>query len=293
METHEIRYFLATARELNFTRAAAACGVSQPALTRAVKKLESELGGALFHRRPGLVALTRFGREMLPTFEAIETGMAAVRERAGKLAEAQASSLRLGVMCTVGPTHLVEILRKLRSKIPDLDVTIVEGAAREVVELVQADEVDVGIAAWPQYPEAIATHRVLDERYAVAMLDSDPMTEVDAVRLAQLSGCSYLERLSCEFDDYYEAKFGEWTIELDVRFASEREDWIQALILAGMGCAIVPEFMHLQPGIVTRPLCEPEVVREVSLIMQRGRRLPAAADAFLRTAAAHKWRPAA
>lgn len=103
METHEIRYFLALARELNFTRAAEASGVSQPALTRAIQKLEAELGGTLFLRRPGQVELTLLGREILPQLEAIAKSMVDVHRRAESVVRARIQSLRLGVMCTVGP----------------------------------------------------------------------------------------------------------------------------------------------------------------------------------------------
>ena len=87
METHEIRYFLATARELNFTRAAGACNVTQPALTRAIKKLETELGGSLFLRRPGRIELTRLARTVMPQLEAIERSMAQVRDEAQSIAD--------------------------------------------------------------------------------------------------------------------------------------------------------------------------------------------------------------
>lgn len=107
METHEVRYFLSLARELNFTRAAEASGVSQPALTRAIQKLEVELGGALFLRRPGQVELTRLGREVLPQLEAIESTMVDVQRRAQSVTRAASNSLRLGAMCTIGPGSLV------------------------------------------------------------------------------------------------------------------------------------------------------------------------------------------
>ena len=66
MEMHQVRYFLAVARELNFTRAAESCNVAQPSLTRAIKQLEDELGGELFRRERSLSHLTELGQRMLP-----------------------------------------------------------------------------------------------------------------------------------------------------------------------------------------------------------------------------------
>ena len=289
MQTHELRYFLATARTLNFTKAATMCGISQPALTRAIKKLESELGGPLFHRRPGNVELTRLGRTLLPRLEEIERGLAEVQSQASALADEQSISLRLGVMCTVGPIHIVDILRKLREKTSDVDVSIQDVRADAVVELLLADEIDVGITAQPSLPEGIALQPLLDERYVVALPDGHPLAAGAAVELAQLEGQSDLERLSCEFDAHFEAVHGNWPFEFNVTYASEREDWIQALIAAGQGCAILPENMQCAPGIVTRPLTGPEVRRTIGLATLRGRQLPEVAQRFLRIAASHRW----
>src|SRR3546814_724285 len=66
MEMHQVRYFLAVARTLNFTRAAEECHVAQPSLTRAIRQLEGELGGDLFRRERPQSQLTELGQRMLP-----------------------------------------------------------------------------------------------------------------------------------------------------------------------------------------------------------------------------------
>ena len=71
MEMHQVRYFLAVADELNFTRAAEKCGVTQPSLTRGIKRLETELGGDLFRRERSLTHLTQLGKLMLPSLKAV------------------------------------------------------------------------------------------------------------------------------------------------------------------------------------------------------------------------------
>ena len=71
LQLHQVRYFLALARTLNFTRAAEQCNVTQPALTKAVHKLEQELGGTLIHRERHLTQLTELGKMILPTLEEI------------------------------------------------------------------------------------------------------------------------------------------------------------------------------------------------------------------------------
>jgi DNA-binding transcriptional LysR family regulator len=82
LQFHQVRYFLALARTLNFTRAAQQCNVSQPALTKAVHKLEQELGSALIHRERHLTKLTELGKLILPTLEEIFAAAEAVRLQA-------------------------------------------------------------------------------------------------------------------------------------------------------------------------------------------------------------------
>ena len=81
MQTQHVRYFLAVCDELNFTRAAKKCGVSQPSLTNAVKRLEREVGGALFVRstRPPHVELTALARKLHPTYVQLDTLLAELR----------------------------------------------------------------------------------------------------------------------------------------------------------------------------------------------------------------------
>jgi DNA-binding transcriptional LysR family regulator len=71
MEMSHVRYFLALCKERNFTRAARRCGVAQPSLTRAIKVLEEEIGGPLFHRRTNGAELTALGADVEPYFAAI------------------------------------------------------------------------------------------------------------------------------------------------------------------------------------------------------------------------------
>src|SRR4029450_6087470 len=79
MQIYQVRYFLALARTLNFTRAAEQCNVTQPALTKAIQKLEQELGGTLIHRERHLTQLTELGKMILPTLEKILAAAEAVR----------------------------------------------------------------------------------------------------------------------------------------------------------------------------------------------------------------------
>jgi DNA-binding transcriptional LysR family regulator len=114
MELHEIRYFLALNKTLNFTKAAEMCNVTQPALTRAIQKLEAELGGLLFSRERGNTHLTELGRLLEPHLTEVLTRTQAARETATRFLRLDSAQLRLGVMCTIGPMRFVGFLSRFR-----------------------------------------------------------------------------------------------------------------------------------------------------------------------------------
>lgn len=271
MELHQIRYFLAVAREQHFSRAASSCNVTQPALTRAIQKLEEEMGSLLFDRRPGRVELTELGRTLLPRFEAALAEVREARLDAKSLVEQKRRKLRLALACTLAPNAAMALIAELKAKVRDLELVIREDKARPIQDMLLRDEVDAAILGLPKYPSDFSVVPLFRERFVVALPHGHRLLKQAAVRLKELDGESYVDRLHCEFDDHFQAQHGEWPIELDVKFVSEREDWIQAMIASNFGCAIVPERLPLLPGIETRPLVDPETYRDISVVTVEGR----------------------
>src|SRR6185437_1258429 len=110
MEMHEIRYFLAVCETLNFTRAAERVNVTQPALTRAIQKIEEELGGQLFRRERNRTHLTDLGQLIRPQLEEVLKRSEAVKSAARGFLKLDNAPLKLGVMCTIGPLRFMSFL---------------------------------------------------------------------------------------------------------------------------------------------------------------------------------------
>ncbi len=290
LETHEIRYFVVLARELHFSRAAEKCCISQPALTRAIRKLEGKLGGLLFDRRPGSIALTELGHAVLPRLEMALAEIQQAKTEAAALASAQPATARIGVMCTSGPSHIVPVLIECADRHEDLALKITEARAATIVDRLLAGDVDIAIAAWPAYPPEIEHSACYTERYAVAVPEKHVLAALNTVPLDQLAGETYLERLNCEFDAHFASQVGAWTVDMDVGISSELEDWIQCLVAHGRGVAIVPEFMPVMAGIRLLPLEGPSVSRTLSILTVRGRRLARPIERLLADLRAVAWR---
>jgi len=289
MELHQIRYFLALAEVLNFTRAAEKCGVSQPSLTRAIKSLEKELGGQLVRRERNRTHLTELGRMVKPRLEQALSLTELARAEAIDFAAMSTASLTLGVMCTIGPSRLISLIEHLATRVPHLELKLREASGRQVVDLLLAGEIDVALLGMPEYPDEIVVHGLYEERYVIAFPPNHRFAQMNEVRLKDLDGERYLSRLNCEYLEFFNQGFGDLECRLDVRYESEHEDWIQAMIIAGMGCAVMPEYMSLYPDLQKRPLIDPPIWRTIAVATVRGRRHTPTVGLFTRLCQQMHW----
>ncbi|WP_300063052.1 LysR family transcriptional regulator [uncultured Roseobacter sp.] len=290
MELHQIKYFMAMSRELNFTRAAERCGITQPAMTRAIHKLEKDLGGPLFRREGRLTHLTELGRIVRPRFEDILALTEIAQEEALDFAKLQKTKLDLGCMCTIAPTCLISLIEVFTTNAPQLNLIIHDGPGREVASKLLNGEIDAAITALPTIPDEFSAHELFQERYVVAFPKNHRFREMHAVPVAELSGEQYLSRINCEYLDVFHAAGFEGGIDTDDRFETEHESWVQAMVVAGLGCAIMPEGLAQNPEMHTRPLVDPQVCRTISIVTRRGRKHAPATDFFVRLCKKNQWR---
>ena len=290
MELHEIRYFLALSETLNFTRAAEACNVSQPALTRAIKSLEDKLGANLVHRERGNTHLTELGRLMHPYFTEMFGRMDEAKQRAESFVKMNDAKLTVGLMCTIGPSKLIDLFGAFNAHYQGIELYLKDGAAGQLEELLTQGEIDVAIYCTPEEPnEALHTLPLFSERFVIGVPPSHPLARLPQVTIPDLDGHSYLCRVNCEYLGYIRDLRESMGIEIKYKYSSERDDWIQCMVLAGMGFTVIPEFAVTVPGLVTRPLVEPEFVRDVSLVTVRGRPHSPAVGAFVHECKRYPW----
>ena len=289
MELNQIRYFLTLCRELNFTRAAELCHVSQPALTKAVKNLEEELGGELLRRERGNTHLTDLGRLMQPHLEQVLAATEMARAEAGSFRNAKKAPMKLGVMCTISPHVMVDFLRAIRARVPAVDLEIHELPGTALIETMMKGDLDMALVGMPKLPERLNGIPLYSERYGVAFAKGHRFEKMNAVPVRELTNENYVRRMLCEFNDHWRAMDAGREVDVNVRFSSEREDWVQAMLAAGMGCAVMPEFLPRLSGVVMRLLIEPEVERTISLVTVAGRRFSPVTNAVVQLAKAHRW----
>ena len=169
MTLTELRYVVAVARERHFGRAAQACFVSQPTLSVAVKKLEEELGLALFERGAGEVTVTPAGQKIVAQAQRVLEEAARIRELAAAGRDPLAGPLRLGAIYTIGPYLLPKLIPLLRRAAPAMQLHIQENFTHVLAEMLKNGEVDVILIALPFEEPGIETRAVYDEPFFVAV----------------------------------------------------------------------------------------------------------------------------
>jgi len=292
MEMHQIRYFLAVSEELNFTRAAERCNVAQPSLTRAIKLLEQELGGPLFHRERANTHLTELGRIVKPYLEEVNSKSQEAKRQALDFVKIRKAVLRLGVMCTIQPDQLIELVGGLQSRHPGIELEIVDASAAILEDRLLNGDLEVAIYCVPgQEPDDRLHYMPLfREQFVIVLSPDHPLASLDVVRPGDLSGCRYLNRINCEFNGYAGPIWQEHgSSGCETVYRSERDDWILAMIASGFGFGFMPQSCARHPMVVTRPIVDPEFWREVNLVTVRGRPHSPAVGALVREAMRTRW----
>ena len=241
MEMHQVRYFVAVARSLSFTRAAEAMRVAQPSLTRAIQKLEAELGGPLFRRERSNTHLTELGRLMLPHLQAALAAADDAKAQARRLKKQDVGSLALGVCVgieTSPPAMLVlETLRKLNSIELSVEVTATEAVERRLL----AGEFDAAVLApLEETNERFDLNLICRDDLVVAFADGHRFAGQRNVTLDALHDEPLVVRFGCRFEEAIARHMDALGLTRQVRHHCNEPRWIAELVRNGLGCSVVP-----------------------------------------------------
>jgi DNA-binding transcriptional LysR family regulator len=290
MEMQQVRYFVALAGTLNFTRAAEQCNVSQPALTRAIQQLEHELGGPLFHRERSNTHLSELGRMMLPYLQSVEQSCRAARDQARAVKRLDQATLTIGTMCTIGPQLVSDLLVRFRSQHPNVEVRVIDTGAPEMIQMLEKGDLEVAIVGVPQeLPESLHQLPIFDENFVIVLPPNHRLGNSNPIHAAELDKEPYVSRSNCEVFEPVRKALNDRGIFLRQVFSSPRDDWVQGMIKAGLGLGFFPEFSVTDPDLVVRPLIEPSFSRTIYLATVRGRPHSPAVGAFVQEARRYPW----
>jgi LysR family hydrogen peroxide-inducible transcriptional activator len=291
MEMHQIRYFLAVADELNFTRAADRCNVSQPSLTRAVKLLEGELGGLLFHRERANTHLSELGRMVHPHLMQVHEQAQSAKRQAVDFTKRRRLTLKLGIMCTIAPDQIIELIGSIQAHHPGIELALSDANAVELQDRLIKGDLEVAIYCLPTQHEDDHLHVVplFREKIVAAISPKHRLANQAAISVGDLHGEPYIHRMDCEFAGYADSVFAAQKVTCTAVYWSDRDDWTLAMVAAGLGWAFMPANSVKHVGVLAMPLVKPEFWRAVNLVTVRGRPNSPAVGALVRETMRLKW----
>lgn len=289
MEIQQLRYVVAVARTGNFSRAAEQCHVSQPSLSQQIQKLEEELGERLFDRQKRETRLTAHGELFLRRAVRILEEIDAAQREATEAKELLSGVLKIGVLPTIAPYLLPQVLTRFLESFPGMDVVIQEDTTANLLKLLHAYDIDFALASQPIQDARLEVRDLFSEELLLALPPGHRLLDRKKISVADL-----------ETERFIVMKDGHCLGDQLLRFCSRRDllahitfrsaqlETIQSLVRAGLGISLIP-VMAAPSGRADLPayrsLEAPVPHRKIIAVWPRQRPLSRAATEFL------KWFP--
>jgi LysR family hydrogen peroxide-inducible transcriptional activator len=279
MTLTELKYIVAVAREKHFGRAAEACFVSQPTLSVAIKKLEEELDVKIFERGASEVSMTPLGEQIVRQAQAVIEQAAAIREIAKRGKDPVSGPLRLGVIYTIGPYLLPDLVRIAIDRLPQMPLMLQENFTSKLLDMLRTGDLDCAILAEPFPDTGLAVAALYDEPFMAAVPSTHALAKRKQVTAEELKNETMLLLGTghCFRDHVLEvcpeyARFSSNTEGIRKSFEGSSLETIKYMVAAGMGVTVVPRLSvpkDPQPHIVYVPFSEPVPTRRVVLAWRR------------------------
>lgn len=279
MTLTELKYIVAVAREKHFGRAAEACFVSQPTLSVAIKKLEDELDVKIFERGANEVSVTPLGEEIVRQAQQVIEQAATIKEIAKRGKDPVSGPLRLGIIYTIGPYLLPDLVRIAIDRVPQMPLMITENFTAKLLESLRTGEIDCAIMAEPFPDTGLAIAPLYDEPFLAAVPKSHPLAKRKSVSAEELKNETMLLLGTghCFRDHVLEvcpeyARFSSDAEGIRKSFEGSSLETIKYMVASGMGVTVVPQLSvpkDAQPHVKYIRFADPVPTRRVVLAWRR------------------------
>jgi LysR family hydrogen peroxide-inducible transcriptional activator len=290
MKLTELRYILALAQDGSFSRAAERCSVSQPTLSVAIARFEDELGVQLFERGKSQVTPTGVGGLVVEQARRTLDEAEKIKDIVQRGRDHLEGPIRLGVIHTIGPYLLPQLIRALKPIAPNMPLLIEENMTANLAGMLEDNEIDVAIIALPFQMPGVVTRAIYDERFQVVVPKGHPWESKAALAPEAVAGDEVLllKAGNCFRDQVLDACPQVSSPESDVRLGHSI-GIIRCMVASGLGVSVLPEGALQQPYnnemISVIPFTEPAPSRRVALAWRVGFARHKAIDALLKAVA--------
>jgi len=290
MEMHQVRYFLAVARTLNFTRAAEECNVTQPSLTRAVRQLEDELGGDLFRRERPHAQVTELGQRMQPLLQQCYDSALGARSLASSIKTGEVGALRIALSATIETALLMPYILEIRKHFKRLEVKLMRGTATQISEFIKSGSAELAIASsFGNTWDRLDTWPLFTEPFVLVLGSGHHLAGCNSIQLSDLRGEPLLMRTYCEHVDSLESLLRSQNFRVDRAHEVPSEHDLEVFLEHGLGVAFVPQSALFSEGLKRIPIIGLDLRRTVSLYGVAGRQRTPVANMMMKMLRAADW----
>lgn len=277
--------FEAAARLGSFSRAAESLGISQPALSQAIREIETDIGYVLFDRTTRKIALTRAGQQFLPSVERVVNAYGSARDDLSNLASGRGGRVTVACLPSIGYGLLPRVLAAFVTAHPDITVDIQEDRAHKVAQSVRNGEADLGISNVVDMGEGLETRLLVEDAFAVVCRFDHPFAAKRHVRWRDLQSIAVVAMTAgTGIWKEIESVLHRTGSRLSIRAVSDNPGTLLAFVAAGVGVSPLPALAwpaSHDPILVQRSLIEPTAQRRVHLLTRAGEPMGPALRLFL------------
>ena len=242
MELRQIEYFLAVCSALNFTRAAEACNVTQPALTKSLKLLEFELGGELIDRQARPLRLTDLGLLLVDKFRSLQDLKTNISAQASLFSNMDRSIHTLGIVNTIGEEKLLQLSESIQLKFPCIALSICMLPQQALEKKILEGDLELAILVdKPSQSRWFKKSPLFTETFVLAMPENHALTDLEVIQTADLHNANYIRRAHCEMSDIIDAYFERQDVKLNTQLSTDQEGFASQMIESGLGISIMPK----------------------------------------------------
>jgi len=290
MEMQQVRYFIALAKTLNFTRAAEECNVSQPSLTRAIRLLEAEFGGELLRRERRQSHLTELGQRLLPLMQQCYDAAVSAKTLASAMKKNEIAPLSIAMSQTINIALFMPQLNELSRAFPGIQLKIRRGGPDEIDRLLKDGEAELAVAGpLPEAWDRLDSWPVYEERFDLLVSRQHRLAERDPVPVGELKEERFLRRAGCEMTEIVVESLAAHDIHSEDAHEVESDQDLIALLESNFGVAMSPANGPSTEKLVRRSVDGVTVVRNVTIYGIAGRRRSPAASTLLNLLRATDW----
>jgi len=281
MTLTELKYIVAVAREKHFGHAAEACFVAQPTLSVAIKKLEDELGVVIFERGGSEISMTPIGAQIVAQAERVLEQTAAIKELAKQNKDPLAGQFRLGIIYTVAPYLLPQLVKNMIERVPQMPLVLQENFTVRLIEMLRQGDLDAAIMALPFAEHGLMVQPLYDEPFVTAVPRHHPWAARPHISTQDLKSETMLllGNGHCFRDQVLEvcpemSRFSTTGDGIARTFEGSSLETIRHMVASGIGITVLPAAsvpdMRAQDGMLRYiPFSEPAPSRRVVIAWRK------------------------